>query len=383
MKKYPEFKNLSLPETGKEILNFWQDKNIFSKSISSREGKPGFTFYEGPPSANGKPGIHHVMARTIKDLFCRYKTLRGFQVKRKGGWDTHGLPIEIQVEKRLGITKDDIGKKISIAEYNAVCRRDVLEFKKDWDNLTTEMGYWVDLDHPYVTFENNYIESVWHLLKRLYDKKLLYKGFTIQPYSPAAGTGLSSAEINQPGAYKEVKDTSAIAQFKVIRDTKSDFLFKGALSGAETTAAAEEVFIIAWTTTPWTLPANVALAVGKNIIYERVRTFNPYTHLPVTLILAKDRRAAYFPEKNAALLLSDYVAGQKEIPFEIAGEYKGSELADVRYEQLLPYVQPEGAENAFRVIIGDFVTTEDGTGVVHIAPTFGADDFRVAAQKGI
>lgn len=377
MKKYPEFKNLSLPDTGKEILDFWQEKDIFAKSISSREGRQGFTFYEGPPSANGRPGIHHVMARTIKDLFCRYKTLRGFQVKRKGGWDTHGLPIEIQVEKRLGITKDDIGKKISIAEYNAVCRRDVLEFKKDWDNLTTQMGYWVDLNNPYVTFENDYIESVWHLLKRLYDKKLLYKGFTIQPYSPAAGTGLSSAEINQPGAYKEVKDTSAIAQFKVIRDAKSEFLFTGTLSGDE------EVFIIAWTTTPWTLPANVALAVGKNISYERVRTFNPYTHLPVTLILAKDRRAAYFPEKNAALPMGEYVPGQKEIPFEVTGEYKGSDLAEIRYEQLLPYVQPEGAENAFRVIIGDFVTTEDGTGVVHIAPTFGADDFRVAAQKGI
>jgi isoleucyl-tRNA synthetase len=374
MKKYPEFKQLSLPETGREMLNHWQEKDIFAKSISTREGSKGFTFYEGPPSANGKPGIHHVMARTIKDLFCRYKTLRGYQVKRKGGWDTHGLPIEIQVEKRLGITKDDIGKKISIEEYNAVCRRDVLEFKKDWDNLTTMMGYWVDLEHPYVTFENNYIESVWHLLKRLYDKKLLYKGFTIQPYSPAAGTGLSSAEINQPGCYKEVKDTSAIAQFKVIRNEKSAFLFS---------SENEEVFILAWTTTPWTLPSNVALAVGKNIRYERVRTFNPYTHKPVTLLLAADRRGVYFPEKNAALKLEEYAEGQKEIPFEVTGSYAGSELAEVRYEQLLPYVLPEGAENAFRVIIGDFVTTEDGTGVVHIAPTFGADDFRVARQNGI
>ncbi|MCL4127058.1 UNVERIFIED_CONTAM: hypothetical protein GTU68_010990 [Idotea baltica] len=337
--KYPEYKKLSLPTVDKEVLALWEAQKTFEKSVSTREGNPSFTFYEGPPSANGKPGIHHVIARTIKDLVCRYKTLNGFQVKRKGGWDTHGLPVELQVEKRLGIKKEDIGKTISVKEYNAACRKDVLEFKDLWDDLTRKMGYWVDLDDPYVTFENNYIESVWNLLKRLWDKDLLYKGFTIQPYSPAAGTGLSSHELNQPGTYRDIKDTSATAQFK-----RKD---------------ADEYFL-AWTTTPWTLPSNTALAVGKNITYVKVKTFNPYTHLPVTVILAKALMGKYFSEK---------------------AEIKGTELEGIEYEQLLPYVKPD--KPAFRVLIGDFVSTEDGTGIVHIAPTFGSDDFIVANQNGI
>lgn len=359
--KYPEYQRLSLPELDKEVLAYWEENDTFHKSVSYREGKPGFTFYEGPPSANGMPGIHHVIARAIKDIFCRYKTLRGFQVKRKGGWDTHGLPVELQVEKALGITKDDIGTKISIRDYNAACRRDVLKFKDVWDDLTVKMGYWVDLDDPYITFENNYIESVWNLLKRLYDKDLMYKGFTIQPYSPAAGTGLSSHELNMPGTYRDIKDTTVVAQFKV----------KG---------KADE-YILAWTTTPWTLPSNTALAVGKNISYVKVATFNPYTHLPVTVILAKDLMGKYFSEKDAELKLADYQPGDKHIPFAVVEEMKGSDLAGTEYEQLMPYVQP--AKPAFRVIIGDFVSTEDGTGIVHIAPTFGADDMRVAQQNDI
>lgn len=359
--KYPQYKNLSLPDVDKEIQKLWEAEKTFEKSITSREGNPAFTFYEGPPSANGKPGIHHVIARTIKDLVCRYKTLKGFQVKRKGGWDTHGLPVELQVEKTLGITKDDIGKTISIKEYNAACRRDVLVYKDMWDDLTRKMGYWVDLDHPYITFENNYIESVWNLLKRLWEKDYLYKGFTIQPYSPAAGTGLSSHELNQPGTYREIKDTSVTAQFKI----------KGK----------EAEYFLAWTTTPWTLPSNTALAVGKDIVYVKVRTFNPYTHLPVTVILAKDLAGNFFPESQAELKLEEYQPGDKHIPFEIIDEVTGKELAGIEYEQLLPYVQPD--KPAFRVIIGDFVSTEDGTGIVHIAPTFGADDFHVARLNDI
>lgn len=360
-KRYPEYKKLSLPEIDKEILEFWEKEDTFAKSISSREGQPVFTFYEGPPSANGKPGIHHVIARTIKDLVCRYKTLKGYQVKRKGGWDTHGLPVELQVEKRLGITKEDIGKTISIKEYNAACRHDVLEFKDLWDDLTRIMGYWVDLENPYVTFENNYIESVWNLLKRLWDKGYLYKGFTIQPYSPAAGTGLSSHELNMPGAYKEITDTSVTAQFKI--------------------EGTEDEFFLAWTTTPWTLPANTALAAGKNIDYVKVSTFNPYTHEPVKVIMAKALLHKYFNEKAADIALADYKKGDKLIPYQIIAEMKGSDIAGTKYEQLIPFVQPEG--KAFEVVLGDFVSTEDGTGIVHIAPTFGSDDFIVAKQNDI
>jgi isoleucyl-tRNA synthetase len=360
-KKYPEYKRVSLPEVDKEVLQWWDEEDTFAQSIRSRDGKPSFTFYEGPPSANGKPGIHHVIARIIKDLVCRYKTLQGFRVERKAGWDTHGLPVELQVEKRLGITKEDIGKKISVREYNEACRKDVLMYKDLFDDLTRKMGYWVDLEHPYLTFKPQYIESVWNLLKRLWDKGLLYKGFTIQPYSPAAGTGLSSHELNQPGTYRDIKDTSIVAQFKV----------KGE----------EDQYFLAWTTTPWTLPANSALAVGKNITYVKVQTFNAYTYLPTTVILAKDRMKAYFPEKNAELKLEDYQPGDKHIPYAVIDEVKGAALAGLEYEQLMPYVQPD--KPAFRVIIGDFVSTEDGTGIVHISPTFGADDFRAAQQNDI
>jgi len=365
--KYAEYKQLDLPKIGKDVRKFWEDNNVFEKSIETREGKPQFVFYEGPPSANGMPGIHHVMARAIKDIFCRYKTLKGFQVKRKAGWDTHGLPIEIAVEKTLGITKEDIGKTISVADYNKACRKEVMKYKDKWDEITKEMGYWVDLENPYITFDNKYIESVWYLLNQLYKKGLLYKGFTIQPYSPAAGTGLSSHELNLPGCYKDVKDTTAVAQFKVVHNEKSEFLFKD-IHG--------ELFFIAWTTTPWTLPSNTALAVGANINYLVVKTFNAYTNKPITVILAKDLFTNYFPEKNAELKLEEYEAGQKAIPFKVIAEYKGSQLEGARYEQLLPYVKPEDGD-PFRVVLGDFVTTEDGTGIVHIAPSFGADDFRM------
>ena len=372
--RYPEYKAVNYAEIADEILDFWKENDIFEKSIEVREGHPVFNFYEGPPSANGTPGIHHVMARTIKDIFCRYKTLRGFQVKRKGGWDTHGLPVELQVEKELGITKDDIGKKISVAEYNQKCREAVMRFTDIWQDMTDKMGYWVDMEDPYITYKNDYIESVWHLLKKLYDKSLLYKGYTIQPYSPAAGTGLSSHELNQPGCYKDVKDTSLTAQFKVIKNSKSEFLFELADNG--------EVFILAWTTTPWTLPSNSALTIGKNIEYALVKTFNPYTFLPVNVVLAKDLIGKYFSEKGkdgdfAGFADSDH----KTLPWQILNTFKGTEIDGVEYEQLMPYVQPKSS--AFRVIIGDFVTTEDGTGVVHTAPTFGADDFRVAQQHGI
>lgn len=350
----------------------WLEEKVFEKSITSREGRPAFTFYEGPPSANGLPGIHHVMARAIKDIFCRYKTLKGYQVKRKGGWDTHGLPIELSVEKTLGITKEDIGKKISVEDYNKACRKEVMKYKEVWDDLTRKMGYWVDLDHPYITFENNYIESVWHLLKKLYEKNLLYKGYTIQPYSPAAGTGLSSHELNQPGTYRMVKDTSVVAQFKVKREAHSEFLF----SNVDT-----DLYFLAWTTTPWTLPGNCALAVGEKIKYSVVKTFNPYTGIPVTVILANDLVGKYFSSKGSEVPFEDYKQGDKVIPFKVIAEYTGSQLKDVNYEQLMPYVQPEG--KAFTVIIGDFVTTEDGTGIVHTASVFGADDFRVSKENGI
>ncbi|MDR6193050.1 isoleucine--tRNA ligase [Siphonobacter sp. SORGH_AS_0500] len=370
---FPEYKNLDYAAVADEIRQFWKENRIFEQSIELREGKPSFTFYEGPPSANGTPGIHHVMARSIKDIFCRYQTLKGRQVKRKGGWDTHGLPIELQVEKELGITKEDIGKKISVEEYNRKCRETVMRYTDQWNDLTEKMGYWVDLDSPYVTYHNEYIESVWHLLKRLHEQGLLYKGYTIQPYSPAAGTGLSSHELNQPGTYKEVKDVSIVAQFKVKLTGKSGYLFDAADS--------DEIYILAWTTTPWTLPSNSALTVGKNITYQLIQTYNPYTHLPVNVVCAKDRVAAYFPEKGKEGDLFAYQAGDKVIPWKVLMDLKGEHLEGIEYEQLMPYVQPETP--AFRVILGDFVTTEDGTGVVHTAPTFGADDFRVAQQNGI
>lgn len=372
-RKYREYKQLNLSETGKDIRKFWEQHNTFEQSIALRKGCPPYVFYEGPPSANGKPGIHHVMARAIKDIFCRYKTQKGYLVERKGGWDTHGLPVEIGVEKALGITKEDIGKKISIAEYNNACRKDVMKFKNDWDEITRMMGYWVDLQNPYITFENNYIETLWYLLKELYNKGLLYKGYTIQPYSPAAGTGLSTHELNQPGCYRNVKDTSAVAQFKVIRNDNSASLFDNADA---------DVFFLAWTTTPWTLPSNTGLAVGAGIEYVLVRTFNPYTFKPVCLVMAKVLLGNYFPEKNAELLIEDFKDGDKNIPFKVLGTYKGADLENIRYEQLLPYAQPETGE-PFRVVIGDFVTTEDGTGIVHIAPSFGADDFRVGKQYNL
>lgn len=373
---YPEYKQLDLTAVNRDIAAWWKKEGIFERSISEREGAPAFVFYEGPPSANGIPGIHHVMARAIKDIFCRFQTMQGKQVKRKSGWDTHGLPIELQVEKKLGITKDDIGKKISVAEYNRLCRQDVMEFTGLWETLTEQMGYWVDLKDPYVTYKNEYIETIWALLKRLHEKDLLYKGYTIQPFSPAAGTGLSSHELNQPGTYREVKDTSAVAQFKAEESSK----FKvQSLVGAEIDT---ELFFLAWTTTPWTLPSNTALAVGEKIDYVLVRTFNPYTHLPVTLILAEALMGKYFKPEQAELPLEGYEAGQKQVPYRLLGKFKGAALDGLRYEQLLPYAQPEDGD-AFRVVLGDFVTTEDGTGIVHIAPSFGADDFRVAKQNGI
>ncbi len=371
-KRYPEYKNLSLPSIDKEILQWWDENKTFEKSISVREGNPQFTFYEGPPSANGKPGIHHVLARTIKDIFCRYKTLKGFQVHRKGGWDTHGLPVELQVEKRLGIKKEDIGKTISIREYNAECRKDVLKFKDMWDDLTRKIGYWVDLDDPYVTFENNYIESIWNLLRRLWDKGLIYKGFTIQPYSPAAGTGLSSHELNMPGTYKDIKDTSVTAQFKVK---------KTGHPMEERLLQDEEVFFVAWTTTPWTLPSNAALAVGKNIEYVKVKTFNAYTYKPMEIVMARDLMGKYFNEKVADLPLEEYKEGDKLIPYKVVDSFKGADIAGMTYDQLFTYIQP--SKPAFRIILGDFVSTEDGTGIVHISPTFGADDFFVSKQNDI
>lgn len=363
MKKYQEFKQVDYPQIGENVLSFWKEKDIFNKSITNREGAETFTFFEGPPSANGTPGIHHVMARTLKDIFCRYKTLKGFQVKRKGGWDTHGLPVELQVEKELGITKEDIGKKISVEEYNQKCRETVMRFKNEWDDLTEKIGYWVDLDDPYITFEANYIESLWHLLKMLYEKGLLYKGYTIQPYSPAAGTGLSSHELNQPGCYRDVKDTSITAQFK--------------LKGQENT------YILAWTTTPWTLPSNSALAIGEKLDYVKVKTFNPYTHESMFAILAKARINAYFNPKAQELSLADYKPGDKLIPFEIVEEFKGKSMLGWEYEQLFPIEALHLPNPAFTVVAGDYVTTEDGTGIVHLAKAFGADDFRTLVQNNV
>ncbi len=371
--KYSEYKNLSYPQIGDEVLKFWKDREIFEASVTTREGAPTFTFFEGPPSANGTPGIHHVMARAIKDIFCRYKTLQGFQVKRKGGWDTHGLPVELQVEKELGITKEDIGKTISVEEYNERCRQTVMKFTDQWNDLTEKMGYWVDLEDPYITYKSEYIESLWNLLKKLYDKGLLYKGYTIQPYSPAAGTGLSSHELNMPGTYKDVKDSTIVAMFKVKEAGKWPVFAE---------SADQDIRILAWTTTPWTLPANSALTVGANINYVLVETYNPYTHAPVTVVLAKDLLGKYFSEKGQNGDFEGYAASDKKLlPWRVLKEFKGKDLEGVEYEQLLPYIQP--ATPAFRVILGDFVTTEDGTGVVHTSPTFGADDFRVAQANGI
>jgi isoleucyl-tRNA synthetase len=372
-KKFREYKGLDLSLINKEMLEEWSKNNTFQQSIDTRNGHPDFVFYEGPPSANGMPGIHHVISRTLKDTFCRYKTLKGFKVERKAGWDTHGLPVELAVEKKLGIKKDDIGTKISVDKYNQTCRDEVMKYTDKWEEITKKMGYWVDMKNPYITYENSYIESIWWILKQLYNKGLLYKGYTIQPYSPGAGTGLSSHELNMPGSYRDVKDITGIAQFKAIRNHKSEFLFKDINT---------DLFFLAWTTTPWTLLSNTALAVGKNIVYQKIQTFNPYTNIPVTIIMAKDLATTLFPEKNAELLLEDYKEGDKNIPFKVIGEHKGFELEGVCYEQLLPYQQPEDGD-AFRVLIGDFVTTQDGTGIVHIAPSFGADDYRVAKQNGI
>ncbi len=371
---YPVFKSLNLPEIDKEILEFWQQNDIFKKSIEQRSKDNQFVFYEGPPSANGKPGIHHFIGRTIKDLVCRYQSMKGKRVERKGGWDTHGLPVELKVEKEEGLTKEDIGTKITVEQYNQKCRETVMQYKGLWDDFTHKMGYWVDLDNPYITFDNEYIESVWYLLRTLYDKNLLYKGYTIQPYSPGAGTGLSSHELNMPGCYKDVKDTTVVAQFKVVKNERAAFLFK------DTTD--DEVFILAWTTTPWTLPSNTALAVGKKIEYVKVETFNPYTKKKVYLILAKALVSNWFKPEQAEVDFDSYSPEDKVIPYRILDTFTGKDLEGIDFEQLLPYQQPDDGD-AFKVITGDFVSTEDGTGIVHIAPSFGADDMFVAKQNGI
>ena len=368
MKKFNEYSGLNLSDLNKEVLEKWNSNNLFRRSVALREGAPSFVFYEGPPSANGMPGIHHVMARTIKDLFCRYKTMQGFQVQRKAGWDTHGLPVELGVEKSLGITKEDIGKKISVDEYNAACRREVMKYTREWETLTNKMGYWVDMTDPYITYDNRYIETVWWLLAQLYKKELLYKGYTIQPYSPAAGTGLSSHELNQPGCYRDVKDTTCIAQFTVTDPID-------AMKGWGTPV------MLAWTTTPWTLPSNTALAVGPNISYCVVRTYNPYSGAPITAVVAEALLGSIFNAKAKDIALSDYKPGDKLVPYEVVATLKGNDLVGMHYEQLLPWVNP--GEGAFRVIPGDYVTTEDGTGIVHIAGTFGADDLRVSKQAGV
>lgn len=367
-KKFTEYSQFDLSQVNKDVLKKWDENRVFDKSMTERDGCPSFVFFEGPPSANGMPGIHHVMARSIKDIFCRYKTMKGYQVMRKAGWDTHGLPVELGVEKTLGITKEDIGKSISVAEYNAACRKDVMKFTKEWEDLTHKMGYWVDMTQPYITYDNRYIETLWWLLKQLYKKNLLYKGYTIQPYSPAAGTGLSSHELNQPGCYRDVKDTTVVAQFKM-KQPKPEM------------AAWGTSYFIAWTTTPWTLPSNTALCVGPKIDYVAVQSYNSYTGQPMTVVLAKALLQAHFNPKAADLALEDYKPGDKLIPFKVVAEYKGADLVGMEYEQLIPWVNP--GEGAFRVIPGDYVTTEDGTGIVHIAPTFGADDALVAKAAGV
>ena len=378
-KRFTEYSQFDLSQVNKDVLKKWDENQVFAKSMTERDGCPSFVFFEGPPSANGMPGIHHVMARTIKDIFCRYKTMKGYQVKRKAGWDTHGLPVELSVEKALGITKEDIGKKISVADYNAACRKDVMKYTKEWEDLTHRMGYWVDMKHPYITYDNRYIETLWWLLKQLHKKGLLYKGYTIQPYSPAAGTGLSSHELNQPGCYRDVKDTTAVAQFKM-KNPKPEMTEWGT------------PYFIAWTTTPWTLPSNTALCVGPKIDYVAVQSYNAYTGEPITVVLAKALLNVHFNAKAADLKLEDYKAGDKLVPFKVIAEYKGTDLVGMEYEQLIPWVKPvevsedgnwKPSDKAFRVIPGDYVTTEDGTGIVHIAPTFGADDANVARAAGI
>ncbi|MDR1274033.1 MAG: isoleucine--tRNA ligase [Odoribacteraceae bacterium] len=369
--KFHEYKGLDLSRVNKEVLDEWEERHTFEQSLDKRAGRPPFVFYEGPPSANGMPGIHHVMARTIKDIICRYKTLQGFRVERKAGWDTHGLPVELSVEKALGITKEDIGKSISVEAYNAACRADVMKYTGEWEDLTRKMGYWVDMHDPYITYDNRYIETLWYLLKRLHEKGLLYKGYTIQPYSPAAGTGLSTHELNQPGCYRDVKDTTCVALFKITRDERSERLFRHG----------GEPLFSAWTTTPWTLPSNTALAVGEHIPYVVIKSYNPYTFAPLTLVMARERVAAYFNPGAGEIPLDAYREGDKLIPYRIVDEIEGRDLEGARYEQLIPWMTPAG--DAFRVILGDFVTTGDGTGIVHIAPTFGADDDRAAKATGI
>ncbi|NBT07387.1 MAG: isoleucine--tRNA ligase [Chitinophagia bacterium] len=380
-KKYPEFSGLNLPQLEAEILASWKSEQAFEKSVSLREGKTPFVFYEGPPSANGMPGIHHVISRTLKDMVCRYKTMQGFQVKRKGGWDTHGLPVELGVEKELGITKEDIGKKISIEQYNQKCREAVLRYKKEWDDITNKMGYWVDLNNPYITFENNYIETLWWILSTLYKKGYLYQSVSIQPYSPAAGTGLSSHELNQPGTYKDVKDTSTVAMFKAIKNADSQFLFDtiNAVS-----VKSKEIFYMAWTTTPWTLPSNLGLTVGPHIEYVLVATYNPYTAIPVNVVLAKNLISKYFKEEGEGV--EGFAEGDKIIPWKIIATHKGSELNGLRYEQLMPFEanDPKTFEgDPFKIVLGDFVTTEDGTGIVHTSPAFGADDYKVGQKNNL
>lgn len=367
--KFKEYTQLNLSDVNKEMLTEWEREQLFAQSLKLRQGAKSFVFYEGPPSANGMPGIHHVMARSIKDIFCRYKTMKGHLVERKAGWDTHGLPVELGVEKLLGITKDDIGRSISVAEYNAACRREVMKYTKEWEDLTSKMGYWVDMENPYITYDNKYIETLWYLLKEIYNKDLLYKGYTIQPYSPAAGTGLSTHELNQPGCYRDVKDTTCTALFRIV-EPRAEMQGHG------------EAYFMAWTTTPWTLPSNTALCVGPDIDYVAVRSYNPYSGAPITVVLAKALLSAYFSiELHGREALEAYTQGQKALPYEIVGEYKGEDLQGMAYEQLLPWIKAE--EGAFRVITGSFVTTEDGTGIVHIAPTFGADDSRVARAHGV
>ena len=375
-KRFNEYNGLNLPEINREMRGKWEADRVFERTMTEREGCPSFVFFEGPPSANGKPGIHHVLARTIKDIFCRYKTMQGFQVKRKAGWDTHGLPVELGVEKNLGITKEDIGKKISVDEYNAACRAEVMKYTREWEELTSQMGYWVDMPNAYITYDNRYIETVWWLLAQLYKKGFLYKGYTIQPYSPAAGTGLSSHELNQPGCYRDVKDTTCIAQFRAIIEDNEKF----ATINNELTQWGTPYFL-AWTTTPWTLPSNTALAMGPSIVYDIVKTYNPYSGKPITVVVAKDLMGSIFNPKAAGIALSEYKKGDKLVPYEVVAEHKGEEFAGMHYEQLLPWVNP--GEGAFRVIPGDYVTTEDGTGIVHIAGTFGADDQRVSKQNNI
>ncbi|MBO4434655.1 MAG: isoleucine--tRNA ligase, partial [Bacteroidales bacterium] len=370
---FKEYKGLDLTATGAQVLERWKASHAFERSMEIRSGAPEFIFFEGPPSANGMPGIHHVMARSIKDAVCRYKTMTGYKVRRRAGWDTHGLPVELGVEKKLGITKADIGTKVSVEEYNATCRKEVMKYTREWVNMTERVGYWVDMNDPYITYDNRYIETLWYLLKKMYDKGLLYKGYTIQPYSPTDGTGLSSHELNQPGCYKDVSDTTATVQFEIIKDGLSQPLY-----GTETVPA----YFLAWTTTPWTLPSNTALCVGPNIEYVRVLSFNPYTGEPAVYVLAKDLVGAWFQDKGKDLPLESYQKGDKIVPWKLLdGVFKGSELVGIRYHQLIPWFKPDG--DAFRVIPGDYVTTSDGTGIVHIAPTFGADDKRVAAAAGI